>query len=55
MLEKLSGKKTYLLSAALALYALLGLITGQLDQGKAIELFLQSGIFSAIRAGVAKS
>lgn len=50
----LSGKKTYLASAALALFAVLGFFTGQLDQAKAIELLIESGALAALRAGIAK-
>lgn len=50
----LSGKKTYLASGALALYALLGYLTGQMEAGKVFELLAESGAFSALRAGLAK-
>lgn len=52
MREFLRGKKTYLMSGALALYALLGYLTGQIDAGRAFELLAQSGALSALRAGL---
>ena len=54
MKEFLAGKKTYLASAALALYAILGFITGQMEAGKAFELLAESGAIAALRAGMAK-
>ena len=54
MKEFLSGKKTYIASGALALYAVLGFLTGQMEAGKAFELLTASGAFAALRSGVEK-
>ena len=52
MREFLRGKKTYLMSGALALYAVLGFVTGQMEAGKAFELLTESGALAALRAGL---
>lgn len=51
----LQGKKTYLLAIAAALYALVGWVLGFTDGQEAIRIVIDSGLFAAIRKGVADS
>jgi len=55
ILEKLRGRKTYLLAAVTVLYAVSGLILGQIEQEKAIELILGALTVSALRNGMPNS
>lgn len=50
----LSGHRTYIASAALALYAVLGFALGLVEPGKAFELLSESGAIAALRAALAK-
>lgn len=54
MLDMLSGRKTHLVAVAMVLFAVLGLVTGQLEQAEAVRLILEGSGLSALRAGVAK-
>ena len=54
MFTLLEGKKTYLISLALLSFAVLGLLLGQLDQIKAVELILEALGLAALRSGMAK-
>jgi hypothetical protein len=54
MRDFFKGKKTYLASGALALWAVAGCALGQIDQAKMVELLIESGALSALRAALAK-
>lgn len=54
LLELLQGKKTYLVSLAMVLYAVLGFALGQLDQEMTVQLVLSALGLSALRAGISK-
>lgn len=53
ILKPISGKKTYIISGLMLVFAISGLITGQLQQQDAVALILQALGLSALRAGVA--
>ena len=55
MLNLLLGRKTYLISIAMGIYAVAGFLTGNMDGNKAIELLMEASGLSALRAGVSKS
>ncbi len=54
MKQMVEGKKTYVMAALLAVYAISGAILGKMDWNNAIQLILGSGIGAALRAGIAK-
>ena len=55
MLNKLQGKKTYIVSIAFVLFGITGVITGNLTQEQAFTLVLNGLGFGALRAGVSKT
>lgn len=54
IVNELQGKKTYIVAAALVVYAVAGVYTGQLTQDAAITLVLNGLGLSALRAGISK-
>lgn len=55
LLNQLSGKKTYLVSFALVVFAVTGVITGNLTSDQAVALVLNGLGLGALRAGVQKN
>jgi hypothetical protein len=54
IVNELQGKKTYIVAAALVVYAVAGVYTGQLTQDAAITLVLNGLGLGALRAGISK-
>jgi len=54
MIEFLKGKKTYIVVAAMVLYAGLGLVLGYQTQDQAITLVLDGLAIAGLRLGMAK-
>ena len=50
----LSGKKTYIGCAVLAIYAVAGLLIGKVEPVVAGELVLESIVFAMMRLGISK-
>ncbi len=50
----MSGKKTYLVAAVSALYAILGLALGHLTYDQALQILQISGVAAALRTAIAK-
>ena len=50
----LAGKKSYIVAALGAIYAVIGLYLGQLDGNTAIQLIVTSLGLGTLRAGIAK-
>jgi hypothetical protein len=50
----LSGKKTYLAAAALAVFAITGLVTGNLTADQAIAVFLNALAVAGLRSAISK-
>lgn len=50
----LSGKKTYILTGLLAIYAISGYLTGHISGTDTLKLLWDSGVVSTLRAAVAK-
>ena len=48
----LKGKKTYILSIALVLYAVSGLLVGRLSVKEVIDLLFGSGFMATLRAAI---
>lgn len=55
MLNKLQGKKTYLVALALVVYAVAGTISGQITADQAVYVVLNGLGLGALRAGVGKN
>lgn len=55
MFEYLKGKKTYLVALALIVFAITGVITGNLTADQAFVLVLNGLGLGALRSGVSKS
>lgn len=53
ILTLIQGKKTYIISVLMIVFAISGLVTGQIDNEQAIALILNALGLSALRAGVA--
>lgn len=51
---KFSGKKSYLVAAATAVYAIAGAVAGIIDWKHALELILGAAGLGALRAGISK-
>lgn len=51
----LSGRKTYIVGAAMILYGVAGAVTGKHDFNSAVQFVLQGLGFIGLRLGVAKS
>ena len=51
----LEGKKTYLVSAALIAYGVLGVVSGQMDAQTAFFIVANGLGFGTLRAGIAKA
>ena len=54
MLEKLNGKKTYLVAGATLLYALVGFALGYQSPDEAMKLVMGSAAIAALRHGMEK-
>lgn len=52
--QALTGKKSYLLAAGVAVYAGLGWALGYQSSDQAVNLLIASGAISTLRAGIAK-
>lgn len=52
-MNKLKGKKTYLLAFATVCYAIGGVVSGYVSWEEAFNIFQTSGLAATIRAGVA--
>lgn len=52
MLAFLSGKKTYILAAAVTAYALFGWWMGYIEQAEALRLVMESGFGATIRNAI---
>ena len=52
--DKIDGYKTYLTAAAIAVYAIAGVVLGLHSQDRVIELFLQAFALVGLRHGVSK-
>lgn len=52
LINWLKGKKTYLIQAAVFIYAISGLVTGNLDSKTAFELIYTSSTVSALRSAL---
>jgi len=50
----LSGSKTYIVSVLFVLYAIVGVVIGEVEWAEAGRILLEGGGFAALRAGVAK-
>ena len=48
----LKGKKTYIIAAGTAAYAILGLVLGQHDANVTMELVIEAAMVSGLRHGV---
>ena len=55
MREYFKGKKTYLIAFALVVYAISGVVAGQINPNEAILVVLNGLGLGAVRAGVEKS
>lgn len=49
----LSGSKTYIVSALFVVYAVVGVVLGEIDMAEGGRVLLEGGGFAALRAGVA--
>ena len=54
MWKKVNGYKTYLVAAAIVVYAIGGFALGLHSQDRVIELFLQSFALVGLRHGISK-
>ena len=50
----LAGKKTYLAAGAMITYAASGLVLGEIDANRALELFIEGVSIMALRHGITK-
>lgn len=54
LLKKTDGKKTYAAAVAMAVFAVLGLYLGQLDQAEAVRLLVEAAAIVGLRDAIAK-
>ena len=54
MISFLSGKKTYLAAGVMALYALIGILTGWITWEQAVQLFLNAAGLIGLRSAIRK-
>lgn len=52
-MKLLSGKKTYVAAGLLVLYAVLGLVTGKLEDVQSVGIILEALAIAGLRAGIA--
>jgi len=55
MQQPLAGKKTYLIAAAMILYAVCGLLLGYTEPDAAITLILEALALAGLRLGIANA
>lgn len=53
-LDALKGKKTYIVAAGMVLYAILGIVLGQITPDQGVLLILQGLGFAGLRHGIKK-
>ncbi|MEK6881552.1 MAG: hypothetical protein AABY22_18160 [Nanoarchaeota archaeon] len=53
-MERLQGKKSYIISGATAVYAVLGLVLGYLDMNQTIQLLLAAGALVGVKSALTK-
>lgn len=49
MMDKVDGKKTYIIAVATAVFAVLGVVLGKMSVKEALELLLGSGALASLR------
>lgn len=54
LIEQLKGYKTYIVASLAVIYALTGLLSGQLTVTQAVAYILSSGGLAALRGAIAK-
>ncbi|MDE1866133.1 MAG: hypothetical protein KGI08_00280 [Thaumarchaeota archaeon] len=52
MIEFLQGKKSYIIAGLTFIYAIIGVVIGQIDVNTAIQLVLASGAVASLRAAI---